>query len=917
MSKFDWKQATIVSIIAMSSVLVQEAKAQSQRDAAVEEGEELVVTGTRIKSNANSPSPLSIIGSDQIKQAGTLSIADVLVKEPALGSATRGPSQTLNGGGSQGVDIRNLGNRRTLVLIDGRRMSIFSDEVGNATQDIGMIPSGLIKRVEVLKDGASATYGADAVAGVSNFILDSDFTGAKVSVYNGISSRGDGGGVSVSGTFGVGNDRGHIVLSGQYQSQDPIPQINRAWATNLITSIGRTSVAYNSPVTPGGTVLARTGATIACYPVGGGASLAPNCPRYSAAAESDLILGTKLTSVGALGHYDITDNIRFNAKAFYSTRDTNQRISAVQLDTSTLIGPFTGGILIPASSANNPYGQDVRFRWRLSNYGPAQNLVNSTQLWTTLGFSGKIFDRFDWDASYTRSQTQSESRRLNIPNILNLNNLLSPTLCAADALCRTVGAIPNIANLLSNATPLTSAQRDYLFFETTINSKFVTQQATATISGALFNLPAGEVQAAFGYEHRQESGKVDPDSVTRTTATGRSIVFPTDGRFSTNEVSGELQIPLLQDSAIAERLDLNLQGRYSHFSNFDGATTWKAGLDYQVIRGLRLRGSIGTSFRAPDVLELYGGGTGAQSTGGLDPCNASGLRATNTTVASNCAALSVPANFEQVTNSFPTRSGGNPSLRPERGRTYTFGTIVSPNFVPRLVITVDYYNIRVKDAILTGDLNRNLSNCYSDTNFLSRAADPNDTCYGYDQRSGGSLLRLNNPLLNLGTLRTSGIDFSVSYAHDAIAIPGELGFNIRGSWLERFVRDNVDYAGKFVNGVNGNLSYPRFRGAADITYNFEGFGARWTINYVHKMTDSAYGASVPADNAIGYSGTPAYVSNDLVFNWSSPWKLDFTVGMNNVFDRTPPYAFVSTRNTLPSTYDQIGRYLFVAASYHF
>lgn len=136
---------------------------------------------------------------------------------------------------------------------------------------------------------------------------------------------------------------------------------------------------------------------------------------------------------------------------------------------------------------------------------------------------------------------------------------------------------------------------------------------------------------------------------------------------------------------------------------------------------------------------------------------------------------------------------------------------------------------------------------------------------------------------------------------------GAIAGSVRGTWTASYKRDDVEYAGQFINGVNGNLSYPKLRGSADLAYVLDDFSVRWTANYVGGMTDSAYGLSIPANNPIGYKGTKAYVSNDLVVRWKSPFQLDFTIGVNNLFDRTPPYAFVATRNTLPSTYDQIGR----------
>lgn len=883
--------------------------------------QQIVVTGSRIvRSDANSPSPLTVLSEQDIQDAGNLTLSEVLRKDPALGSATRGPSYALNGGGAAGVNLRNLGGNRTLVLINGKRLSPFADEIQNVTMDISTIPSFLVSRMEVLRDGASTAYGADAVAGVVNFVFKDSQEGGEVQGYYGKTERGDGVGYRFSASIGDRGERGSFIFGGQYQTQDPIMLSRREWGTNIVTSLAGAG-SINTAITPGGTVLGPDRQVIACYPMAGGAvNIAPNCERFDASAQTSLILGSTLKSFGGVAHYDLTDNVKLNFTAFHSTRDSEQTISAHQFNTGALTGPFPGGFAVPAASPNNPYGQPVTIQWRPAQFGGHVNHVNSKLLWATGGLSGTLLDRFNWDVSHTYSETRANSQRTMIPNAVHFYRLLNPSACAADPTCASVGAIPDIAGLLSQSTPLTRAQQDYLFFSSVADTMFRTQQSVATLGGPLFALPAGEVQGVLGFEYRSEEGTTRPDPISVSGESARSLIFPTNGRFNTREVFAELDVPLLSDMPAVDSLELNLQGRYSEFSNFDGATTYKAGVNYSPARDVRFRLSYGTSFRAPDIIELYGGGIGA--TGALtDPCNAGGLRAVNPTVAANCDALGVPNDFQQASVALPQRSGGNPNLRPEKGETRTFGVVLTPAALPGLSLTADYYHIEITDVITAGGLSEFLPACYADPGFLARASNPADICFGFDSRPGATreLGRLNNPRLNLQTLEASGVDAMIDYAFDAVpGVPGSLSLSLRGSWLESFVDGTgVERVGTFINGVVGDSAYPRWRGYFDLQYELEDWTVRWSTNYTKSMRDSGYGTSVPVNNFKNYRGTPDYYVHNALVRWSGVSGLEVSFGINNVFDKDPPYAFVTTRNTLPAMFDQLGRYYFGSMSVSF
>ena len=893
--------------------------------------EDIIVTGSRVvRGDATAATPISVVSAAEIKDAGNLSLSDVLRKDPALGSLSRGPSVGLNGAGVNTVDLRNLGTRRTLVMIDGRRYPKFVDILGNGGQDISGIPSNMVKRIEVLRDGASTTYGADAVAGVVNFILLDDFEGLQLDAYDGISSRGDGFAYRLGAVTGMRNDRGGFVLGVQYQHQDNIEQDQRGWAHPMITGFTKTGAPiFDSANTPGGRVTAATalpgspaGTLLACYAnEGGAANLAPGgCPAYDSSVQSSLYSGSTIKSVGVNAHYDITDGIRFKVEGFYTDRNAKQDISATQINLGSVTGAFPSGFVIPGTNANNPYGRDVRFTWRPAQYGPRPTITDSKTSFITGGFSGTLAERFDWELTHTFGRTESFQRTPNSINSLALYNLLNPDACDADPVCDPIGAVSNIADLLNQTTPLSDAQQDYLFNDSTARIRFTSQQTLASISGPIARLPAGDLALAIGAEHRSEEGRIDPDSVVQSGALIGSQVLPSHGSFTTNEAFGELNVPIFKNQPFAQELTLNLQGRYSHFSNFGGATTYKIGLNYAPSHDIRFRAAYGTSFRAPDVLELYAGGVVA--TGGFqDPCNAGGLRATNSTVAANCAALGVPADFNQPAPNLPQRSGGNPALQPEKGKTYTLGAVITPSFLPGLTVTADYYHIRINDSIGSVNVQSNLNDCYSDPNFAARAGTVGDVCYTFNQRGPtGALGILLAGNINRGTQTTSGVDMSAHYRQQRLPFDGALDLNLRLSYLAKFSIKGVDYVGTYPapgTFVDGFTNFPRWRGSGQIGYSAGRFSIQWTTNFVDRMNDFFVGTTVPVDNALSYSGTPRYFSHDLLLRVADVADSTFTLGVNNLTDKKPPYAFITTKNTLTSADDVIGRYFFMSVSHKF
>ena len=919
-------------ILGMTDVAVSQTAADASTTSAAPTApaddtlQQIVVTGTLIKQrDLNSPVPLSVVTPQVLQSTGTLEIVQAFRNMPEFGSNSASTDTDIGGGGQQTLDLRNLGAARTLTLVNGRRMSPFNDAVGNsgAVADVGMIPKSLIARVDVERDGAGPTYGSDAVAGVVNFILDENFRGFNMDSTYGISSHKDGQSWGFSSKLGFGNDKGSLVIGVDYDTKKPIFANNRPWAVNQVSTL-TSIVIRNSPVGPGGQIYAANGTKVlACYPNGGGANVAPNCPYFDgkAAGLYTLNSASSIRDIGVLGHYNITDDVTFKAQMFYTDRTNNGLVNAYSLNTTATFGPYIGGFTIPATSSNNPFGQDVRLKWLTLSAGTNNQLTDASQLWSTFGFSGTIFDRWNWEVLQTNSHTAADQQYTAYPIASHIRNLFTPALCAADPICAPVGAIGNLDTFFSTGGALTPKQAGYGWYDQLVNTQYTTQQSTATISGPVFHLPAGDVKAAVGVEYRRMYGSQQSDPISQTLDAARSVILPWNQGYATREGYAEIQVPLLKDVPFARSLDLDMQTRYTKFSavdtNLDNATTWKIGLSYAATDDIRFRATYGTSFRAPTPFDLYRGGN-LSLNAGTDPCNPTGIRQTNATVNQNCIAAGAPTGSAQAQQLVLVQSGGSPSLQPEQGRSFTVGTVFTPTFASNLSMTLDYYRITLTEAIGTTNLTQALQTCYEDPNFMKRAADPADSCFDYNVRNPDQTLgAVKLYAINVARRQTDGLDYSGRYEVRSLgAVPGSLTLDARLSRLFSFYDTGV-----VIGEEDGTLGYPKWSGSLTLDYHFKQWSASWMARFLSPMEDQAVlRKSIPANNPLGYNGTPFYEVNNLTLRWQGESGKPYVMlGVNNVLDKTPPFAFgsLSGRNTLGSEYDIIGRYFYVDAGYKF
>ncbi len=637
--------------------------------------ETVVVTGSRIPVvNALSPSPISTASASQIQLTSAFNAEDVLTK--LVGPDTTGGISNATNNGANGlsqVGLRNLGPTRTLVLIDGQRLvPIFNASI--AVPDLNSIPISMIDRVEVLRDGASSIYGADAIGGVINFITKKDFDGFQVDVNTGASEHGGGDLYSVTGTMGFNFDKGNITISLLNEHQSPVDMKDRDWSIdphigqgsleggstfrsqlNILQDLNShtvwngTETTYNNPAL--GSIPCLT-----YLPALGRAKLNAGCPDVH--PNATLTSGIGRTQAAWNAHYDITPDVTFVTSGFFTRRDSEQRLRPEPLlgDQIAATNPISGdkvfgGFFVPTSfpGYSDPNGtaspvdcpnitganvvgagapQCIDANLTANNFGPRTYKQVSTTYRIRAGFEGHVFGDFNWEAGYVQQRNDSELRVLNSGNFLHLAQATAQLPCLdVPGGCTATPTAPfgystplTPFNFFGGANTLTPAQVKYLTTTLTETQFNYENYIYADINGPLFDLPAGPLQASIGFERRFEHANDAPDALVQE-GYGAGPSAPTDGGYGVTSFYGEMRIPVLKDLPFAEFVTLTPSGRFDHYSTFGDALTWKVGGEWQVIDDLRIRGSYATGLRAPSTAELFGGNAISYISVDGDPCD--------------------------------------------------------------------------------------------------------------------------------------------------------------------------------------------------------------------------------------------------------------------------------------------------------
>ncbi len=912
------------------------AGAQEQADQSATTLDRIEVTGSRIRgADMETQQPIITIGREQLEQQGFVSVADVLQNLTSAGSPAIARAEVLASGENVGgyyVDLRNLGAQRTLVLVNGKRLGATT----GGLQDLSQIPMSAIDRIEVLKDGASAIYGSDAIAGVVNVITRKRFEGAEANAYFGQYGEGDGDKQTYDFTIGAVGDRGGVTASVEYSKEDPV------WAKDRwYSASGNAGPKYPgsgwSVVSQNGSFFGPCGANGAntwCTYDGSGdptniANFRPHVASDNANSNEQMMAQTAIErrSVFVNANYDVVDNVTFNADMLYNHRSTLQQVAGYPYQS----GAF--GTPLSADSAFNPTDSDVQFRRRLWEVPRTTNSELETYRFAG-GFNG-FFDMagrtFDWDVGAMLNRNNLTKFGHGDMSLLASPLALGPSFINANgvAQCGTAAnPIPLGTNLGSGEcmpwNPLLPygvdgpgslsdpALQAFLFPYYADTGRTTTTSYTANLAGSLFNLPAGELGFAVGVEHRKEDGRFVPDAFNQS---GMSTGLPattTQGGYSLDEVYLELNIPVLADAPFAKELTFNVASRYSDYSNFGDTTNSKFGFTWRPLDELLVRGTYAEGFRAPTIDNLYGG-VGGSFEYYTDPCGST----SSGNVAGNaaCTSAGVSPTYVQLgqggalCTTFPCQTGyqfltgSNPNLTPETAESQTMGIVWSPRWVQGLDFTLDWYKVTIENVISDDSVDDILSDCYR----LGISA----RCEGIVRDPAtGAITFMQYGLTNKGAVETEGYDFGAKYRLPETAF-GKFSFDWQNSYVS-YYRIKADDAPD-TEWTNYTGRGPNFRLRSNLGVNWEmgAFAANWTTRYYSGMSEACTRAaectdplySSPDTNAPGTVyplrrvGGNAF--HDLQVSWKAPWNATVALGANNVTDHKGPIMFSAPSSQYP------------------
>jgi outer membrane receptor protein involved in Fe transport len=905
----------IASSLAALMIWPAVANAQASRDSE-EPGRtsdaDIIVTGSRASLNGfSAPSPTQVIGSDMIEKQGAATVADVLQQEPAF-KATRSAGGNANNFANPGqatADLRGLGGQRTLVLINGSRVvpQAPSNNTGvPVTTDLNVIPTNMIDRVEVVTGGASAQYGSDAVAGVVNILLKKQFQGVEFTASSGISQYGDNFKYRLGAIGGLdfADGRGHFVASVEATESEEIDDLySRDWgaeewmivtnanfATNgLPANIVAPHVKNNNSI--GGKILGPANFTLRNYTFNADGTIRPydagslNNGTYQIGGEglsrnagSSLIPGVRRLTTYARADYAFSDAAILSVEGGY---------------TRTL-SIFTGGLPNIASftiQRDNAYlpqvVRDAMIAQNVTSFtlskgfydmGNINFRVRNETPHVMAALEGYLGNSWHYDGHYSYGKNIFQS---------DFTNNFAPAFyaLAADAVrvgstivCRGVrdnvpaaaGCLPlNVFGPYSTSRSAPGAQ-DYVNRSGFSHVDYVQHAAGLNVRGEPFSTWAGPISIAFGGEWRRETQKLTADTLSSTGRFQVGNATPFSGKFNVKEGYFEALVPLARDVSFAHSFDLNGAIRYADYSTAGGQTTWKLGSVYEPIEGLRFRATRSRDIRAPAIYELFSPG--------------SSLAASLTVRGINAL---IPQN----------RSIGNPALRPEVANTLTLGAVVQPSGVPGLRASIDYFRIKLRDAIDSLS-SANIGNfCTAGQalycSFITFAA------------NGTTPVSLAAPVQNIASFESSGLDFALSYR---LGLGGSRALTTRfsGTYALHNYVNGVDRAGE--NGLGSLGAVPRFRGNLQETYSDDNLSLTAQLIYISKGNNDNAFNTIPA-LSINQNAIPAAAYVNIFSTLKINERMELTASIDNLLNRDPPVSPYATQGQAVNGqyYDKVGR----------
>jgi outer membrane receptor protein involved in Fe transport len=917
----------------------------------------VTITGSRIaRPELEAPAPILAITADQMHSQGLTNFAEIAAQTPQFSASfsTSRTQSTFSGAANSGlnqINLRNLNARRTLVLINGRRVP--AGTTFNSAADFNTIPTANIERIDVLTGGASAVYGADAVAGAINIItkkIDGVEIGGNYSITGDHDNKSPGGYLMMGGEFG---DRGHGGLTVQYENEGIVHCSDRYLCAQDVTwftpdQFIRGPAAYSAVGANGKFQLGTSGpfytSRNGSFKDANGALIPFSIPidGYNRNAVRTLAIPTKRLMFASDGDYELFKGVTAFAELNFGQSKTDAPFEGNPFQSTAFGNLFGGGVgvtgLQDSIPVNNPFipaalraalpANATVMNWQqrfdqLGNRG-ATNERNTVRV--LAGFKGSFESplpaggAWNWELSHVYGHTTLSSitdglvrtDRLYYGLRVEADPSNPGQYRCSDPGARATGCVP-----INPFAPYTQAMKDYLTDAAGQHGASDLEDTNAFIGGPVFNLPAGPLSAVLGIERRSFAGFLDYDDViNKALVTGNQIADIERIKTVTREAYFETAVPILKGMKFAQDVTFDGSFRRSNPNSGDNYNTWAAGLVWEPLSGIRFRANKARAVRTPAPDELSGN---AQTFGVVnDPCTAS-RRNQNATRAANCLADGVPATYAPPATVEQSVSGvvaGNPNLKPEQGDTLTYGVVLTPTFVENFSLSVDRFKLDLTKEINTVGRQLEANLCYDTAERLYcgnllRGTNPNTP-------GNWALLAVNDKNVNIGRVIVSGFDVEAGYRFDlghllrSASDRGSISLHMIMTFYDQ--ADEVPLPGNpvihqlgYAGGSTSDQGWLKRQGVLDTTYHLGSFSANWHLRYVGR-----------ARMALGLDGFPdigSYIYHDVRFAFDFKKDSQVYLGITNLANKRPPFfasggSGTQALDTIPAYYDVFGRTFF-------
>lgn len=909
--KFGWRALALLAGLPLLASAQTAPDGQDKKEGETLKLEKFIVTGSLIPIAADTPAvPLTVMTAADIANTGmTSDLTDVLKKtNPFFFGRGNIGSENANtrANSTNGATTVALRNRATLVLVNGRRAAVspVAATGGGAFVDVSLIPVSAVERIEILNDGASATYGSDAVGGVVNIILKTSYSGVQVG--GAYSWSPDAGNRSTRQAFvvmGAANGKTSVTVSAEWRQTDPLFQYERPWGRNQF----RTQ-SFAGVITPDAVNFYHLNPSLNAPPSNLDLSFADliaqgiyNGPYtqdqiaqfFDLSAKATMFQKTQRRSLAFAGEHRWTENITAFADLLVTNSITESSLNAQ---------PVAGNVA--SSNIYNPANILVQARNRFVDFPRLRN-GDTLGARGVFGLKGTIAGSWIWEVAASLNRSAQHLRQMNLIDTNAYNTAVTAATYNPFARRQAAGVLEGI---------LGTGYQDYVSRLHSFDARF---------SGEVFDLPAGPIQLGLGLETRAEKVSMVNDRNDRLGLWLQATpTNPFAAKQSVDGYSAELRIPVFgkeQNMPLMQTLELGLAARKEIYTSTTDPLVPKVSLRWMPFNDeLVIRGTYGESFTAPTIFSLYG------------PSN-SGFTPSLTLARYDSSGNNL--NVSTGNRQYRSRGGSNSKLVPSESRNWTAGFVWSPRAVKGLTVAFDWFDIDERDlvgnvaiALLLQSVEQfGPASPYAsqvrlgvsvagESRFEDGAA---ITAPGQITSGASDAVWVTNPALNIAGIWQSGADLRVDYDHDTKTW-GRLGASVALTYIQNYTVQNLPTTApfNFADSFSATSTYPRYRTFASLDWQYKAWTAGISHTWIAEVDDVAAPVERPVDSNQTFDVRASYSFSDSGNRWLQGLKI--SAGINNLLGEDPPFAIGETdQNRDINTYDAFGRTFYVSANYKF